>query len=169
VLAQKQTRPVAALTMLGILAQVQGDTAGAQQQFERAMEIDPRAPIAANNLAWLYAERGENLDRALQLAQEASRALPNSAEIQDTLGWVYYKRKTADGAVSAFEQTVKLAPREAIYHYHLGLAYVQDGNPVRARESLERALTLDRSFDGAADARRLLSELPADAADKQPS
>ena len=48
--------------------------------------------MAANNLAFLYADEGGNLDLALQLAQTAKQHLPNSAEVDDTLGWVYYKK-----------------------------------------------------------------------------
>ena len=49
-------------------------------------------PVAANNLAWMYAETGENLDMALQLAQAAARRLPNIPAIQDTLGWIHHKK-----------------------------------------------------------------------------
>jgi tetratricopeptide (TPR) repeat protein len=160
-LAERQARPVAAVTMLGILAQTQGDDATAQKHYEQVVSIDPAAPVAANNLAWMYADRGTNLETALQLAQKATEAMPNVAEVHDTLGWVYYKRQTSDRAVEALRNTVKLAPRNAIYHYHLGLAYAQDGNVAGARESLERALTLDKSFANAADARRVLDELRA--------
>ena len=79
--------------------------------------------------------------------------------MQDTLGWVFYKRQTSNGAVETLLNTVKLAPGNATYHYHLGLAHAQEGNAAKARESLERALTLNRSFANAADARRLLDDL----------
>lgn len=158
-LVERQAKPVAALTMLGIIAQTEGDPAAAQKRYEHVLTIDPLAPIAANNLAWLYAEQGVNLDTALQLAQKATEAMPESAEVQDTLGWVYYKRQTSDRAVSTLRNTVKLAPRNATYQYHLGLAYVQDGDVANARDALERALALDRSFAYAADAQRLLTEL----------
>ena len=52
-------------------------------------------PVAANNLAWMFAETGENLDMALQLAQAATRRVPEQPEIQDTLGWIYYKKGLA--------------------------------------------------------------------------
>ena len=158
-LAERQSRPVGPVTMLGILAQAAGDTATAQKHYEHVLTIDPAAPIAANNLAWLYADQGVNLETALQLAQKATTALPNSAEIQDTLGWVYYKRQTSDRAVETLRNTVKLAPRNPTYHYHLGLAYVQDGDVANARNAFARALSLDGTFAEAADARRLLGDL----------
>ena len=70
---------MAARTMLGMIATMEGQRGPAQENFERVIDLDPRAPIAANNLAWMYAERGEKLDLALQLAQSAVRELPKSA------------------------------------------------------------------------------------------
>ena len=93
--------PSSALTMLGMIAQMEGDKTQAIDYFQRAVDLDPRAAIAANNLAWIYAERGEKLDYALQLAQTAVQVMPKAPEAQDTLGWVYYKRKTAEPAIAA--------------------------------------------------------------------
>ena len=161
--ATRQTRPIAALTMLGVLAEMQGDAAGAQRQYERVIGLDPKAAIAANNLAYIYADRGENLDVALHLARTAVEVMPESPQAQDTLGWVYYKKQTPELAVQAFEQTIKLDPKNSTYHYHLGLAYKQQGDVARARASLKRALAENASFAGAADAKRVLSELgPSD-------
>jgi tetratricopeptide (TPR) repeat protein len=157
-LAQRQGQPVAALTMLGMLSGLEGDQAGSQKYFERVLEIDARAPVASNNLAWMYAERGENLDVALQLAQTAAATLPQSPEIHDTLGWVHYKRQEAKNAVESLRTATKLAPRNATYQYHLGLALQQLGNAADARLALQKALELDSNFPAAADARRLVAE-----------
>lgn len=91
-MAKRDAKPVAALTLAGIILQVQGKGAEARTRFERVLQLDPSAPVAANNLAWTYAESGESLDVALQLAQTAQRALPDSAEVSNTLGYVYTRR-----------------------------------------------------------------------------
>ncbi len=155
----RQPKSVAALTMLGMLAESQQDSDAAQQHYERALDLEPTASVAANNLAWIYAEREQNLESALELAQLAAQALPNAAEVQDTLGWVLYKRRTSDRAVVALEQAVKLAPGNSTYRYHLGLAQIQAGNPTAARQSLERALSGAPPFPDAAGARRALADL----------
>ena len=143
-MAARQSNPVGPLTMSGIILQAQGKDALARQRFEKALAIDPRAPVAANNLAWLYAEAGQSLDVALQLAQTAVAALPDTAEVMDTLGWVYYKKRLSSSAVSTLTRTVDRDPKNPVYHYHLGLAYAQAGESARARESLERALVAQR-------------------------
>jgi Tfp pilus assembly protein PilF len=158
-LADRQTRPVAALTMAGMIAQAEGDDAGARARLERAVSIESRAAVASNNLAWLLAEEGTNLDRALQLAQAATTAAPDAPEMLDTLGWVYYKKKSPDLAVPAFNSAVEKSPNNPLYHYHLGLAHLQAGDQAKGRRALERALALKNDFPGADDARRALATL----------
>ncbi len=158
-LADRQPNAVGPLTMSGMILQAQGKNALARQRFEKALAIDPRTPVAANNLAWIHADSGEDLDVALQLAQTAAAGLPDTAEVMDTLGWVYYKKQLSSSAVSTLQRTVEKDPKSPVYHYHLGLAYLQAGNAARARESLERALSLNGRFAGADEARRTLQEL----------
>jgi len=158
-LAPRQVKPVAALTMLGMISQIQRDQLRAEQYFEQVIDLDPRAPIAANNLAWMYAERGEHLDRALQLALAGLETEKRRPEMHDTLGWVYYKKEIPERAIPAFRESIRLAPRNPVYHYHLGLAQIQGGESKAARRSLERALELG-PFEEAAAARRLLAEVP---------
>jgi Flp pilus assembly protein TadD len=158
-LAQRDPKPVAALTLAGIIMERQGNKAGAQQRFERVIQLDSNAPVAANNLAWLYAENGGNLDVALQLAQTAKRQLPNSPEVNDTLGFIYYKKNLPALALPPLQSSVEKDPSNAEYHYHLGLAYSRAGDKAKASESLTRALTLKPDFAGAQDARSVLASL----------
>jgi tetratricopeptide (TPR) repeat protein len=155
-LAARQTRPVGPLTMSGMIAQAQGNTALARKRYEDALAVDPHAPIAANNLAWLHAETGDNLDVALQLAQTAVASSPDSPEMIDTLGWVYYKKQQPQQAIPLFKQCVDKVPTNAQYHYHLGLAYLQAGDADLGRASLQRALANGANATTAADIKRLL-------------
>ena len=157
--AERAPSSIAAHTMIGVLLLAQNRIDEAQKTFERTLEISPDAPVAANNLAWLYAERGGNLDVALQLAQTAKRQLPDFPEIDDTLGWIYYKKGLASLAVSSFQQSAAKDPNNAGYHYRLGLALLKMGDTVKARASLERALKVDGGFKDAAEARRILATL----------
>ncbi len=159
-LVERSPKSVAALTMVGIILQTQGDIDGARDRFERAVELDPNAAVAANNLAWIYAEHGGNLDMALQLAKTAESRLPGVAEVSDTLGYVYYKKDLTSLAISTLEANVQKNPDNAVFHYHLGLAYSKAEDSQRARDHLTKALSLKPDFDGAADARTLLETLP---------
>jgi len=158
-LAKRDPKPVAALTMVGMLLESQGDKAGAQQRYERVVQLDPNAAVAANNLAWMYAQNGGNLDVALHLAQTAKRQLPSAPEVNDTLGFIYYKKDLPALAVPLLQSTVEKDPSNPEYHYHLGLAYGRTGDKAKASESLTRALALKPDFSGAQDARTVLASL----------
>jgi tetratricopeptide (TPR) repeat protein len=160
-LVQRDPKSVAALTLSGMILESQGKASDAQARFERVMQVDGEAPVAANNLAWLYAEHGGNLDLALQLAQTAKRKLPDTAEVNDTLGYIYYKKNLPALAIPPLRASAEKDPSNAIYHYHLGLAYARAGENAQALQSLNRALSIAPNFDGAQDARTVLNSLKA--------
>jgi tetratricopeptide (TPR) repeat protein len=156
---EREERPVASLTMIGLIHQRQNRSDDARRVFERVLTIDPKAPIAANNLAWIYAESGGNLDVALQLAQTAIAGAPDSADVADTLGWIYLKKQLYPLAIKTLGRAAELDPKNATFQYHLGLAYARSGDAERARATLEAALRLQPDFAGAADATRVLAGL----------
>jgi tetratricopeptide (TPR) repeat protein len=154
--AQRSPKSVAAQTMIGVLLEARRDMDGARDQFEHVLQVDPEAAVAANNLAWIYATHGGNLDVAMHLAQVAQKHLPDVAEVGDTLGFIYYKKNLASLAVATLKASTAKDPSNSLYQYHLGLAYADSGDPEHARASLKRALALKPDFDGADHARSLL-------------
>jgi tetratricopeptide (TPR) repeat protein len=158
-LVDHQAKPVGAWTMMGMVLNMQNKDEEARVAYEKALALDPRAPIAANNLAWVYAVTGRNLDLALQLAQTAKSQLPERHEFDDTLGYIYYKKGLATLAISSLQQSVAADPGNPTYLCHLGLAYAQNGDTTKARKSLEQALKIRSDFEGAAEARKVLISL----------
>jgi Flp pilus assembly protein TadD len=77
--------------------------------------------------------------------------------VSDTLGFIYYKKNLMSLAVSTLKTSTEKAPNNPVYQYHLGLAYASAGDAVRARASLQKALTLKPDFDGAVQAKDLLA------------
>ena len=128
-----------------MLYETTGKTAKAREQYELALRYDPSLGESKNNLAYLLAEAGEDLDRALKLAQEAKAAMPDSANAADTLGWVLYKRGVASAAVGYLREAVQVADKDdpAIgeIRSHLSLAYEATGEVDKAIETLETALS----------------------------
>jgi tetratricopeptide (TPR) repeat protein len=144
-----------ALTMIGLLEDARGEQAAARASYEAALAADPAAATAANNLAWIYAEQGR-LDDALRLATTAERALQRRPEPADTLGWVYYRKGLCARAIEAFEKAIARAPDRALYHYHLGLARLKEGQQAEGRAAVQRALALGLSTVDAAAAKAAL-------------
>jgi len=155
-LAKRQPKSVAAHTMIAAILETQHKTAAAKAKYEQIMEINPRAAVAANNLACIYAEGDGNLDAALQLAQVAKSEMPNHAAVNDTLGWIYYKKGLAAMAIPPLKQSTEAQPNNPLFSYHLGAAYAQIGDKRNARLQLERALRPGVAFPEAGDAKKLL-------------
>lgn len=158
-LSQKQPNAPGPATMAAMLVQLQGRTDEARTRYEKILARDERAGVAANNLAWLYADAGTNLEAAVQLAQSAVQQMPESAEVNDTLGWAYYRKGLSSLALRPFRQSAAKDPANPVYQYHLGLALAQVGEGPKARQALQQALLLARDFPGADDARRVLATL----------
>ncbi|HEV8366945.1 MAG TPA: tetratricopeptide repeat protein [Pyrinomonadaceae bacterium] len=149
---EKRPDDQTAYTMIGMLEDARKNYDAAVENYKKALEHDPNAPIAANNLAWLYAVTGKgNLDEAVKLAQGVVQRNPNIAGFVDTLGWVYYKKalyaaaaEQLQKAVSLDEQAAKNAKTNpsANYHYHLGMALKEKGDAQGAKRELEASIRL---------------------------
>jgi tetratricopeptide (TPR) repeat protein len=86
---QKAPNSVSAHMGLSILYDSQKKYDKAKEYYQKVLKINPKFPPAANNLAYLYAEGGGNIDEALNLAQIAKQQGPDDPHISDTLGWIY--------------------------------------------------------------------------------
>lgn len=125
--------------------------------YRRVLGIDPGHVWALNDLGYQLVERGESLDEAHAMLTRAHAALPNSASVNDSLGWARYAlgilRDRVDGngamvragAVSLLERALTLedGAENATIHDHLGDALWMRGDDedaVRAWLQAERLL-----------------------------
>jgi len=150
---------VPATVMIATILTIQGQKEEGLEGFEKVLTLDPQNAVAANNVAWHYAETGGNLDVALGLAQTAKSKLPNRAEVSDTLGYIYYKKGLTGSAVTSLEEATRQAPNNAGMRYRLALAYLQNGDRDRARSSFAQALQINPAFSQAEDAKRQLASI----------
>jgi tetratricopeptide (TPR) repeat protein len=151
-----------AASMLGGLYEQKGDQAKAIEQYKKSLAIDSSATtqgLSANNLAYLMVTSGQNADLALQYAQQARRALPNSPSTADTLGWAYYYKGSYYTARDLLESASKAAPDDATIHYHLGMTYSKLGRRADAVAQLKKAIALGGSTQTAKDATTALGPL----------
>ncbi len=146
-------------TMVGLILETQGKKAEAKKWYEDTVAAINDAPIVANNLAMIYANEGNNLDQALQLAQAAKQRLPENADVDDTLGWIYYKKGLTSLAVGPLESATQRKPDNAEILYHLGLTYASLGDKAKARAALERAMKLDPNIAANETAQQALNSV----------
>jgi tetratricopeptide (TPR) repeat protein len=145
--------------LLGVVFDTKGEYAKAKEHYEAVLRIDPKFGPAANNLAWIEAEHGGSLDRAVQLAQVAEEKMPQDPSVADTLGWIYYKMNTFSRAVTSLEEAREKLGENPVVRYHLGMAYFKSGKPEAAAAELKKALELSSHFEGADEARKTLREI----------
>jgi tetratricopeptide (TPR) repeat protein len=150
--------------LTGILYERQQQYEKAMTAYKQALERNPKFAPAANNLAWLYAEHGGNIDVALSLAQTAREELHDEPHIADTLGWIYYnwiyyKKNVYLKAIGLLKESVAKLLNDPVVHYHLGMAYFKNGEKELARKTLELSLTLSLGYAGAEEARKTLGML----------
>ena len=131
----------------------------AKPLYEAIIKVQPDNFIALNNLAFIMAEEGTDLDQALTYAQRAKQRVPKNEDIADTLGWIYIKKNLSDDAIRILQDLVAQKPNNALYRYHLAMAQFQKGDKVKARQSLQDALTKSPSKDDEAKIRELLSKV----------
>ena len=151
----------AVMGAIGNVYLAKNDLKAAQQSFEKANTLAPHDPMIQNNLAWVYAIQGQNLDQALSLATQAKQTAPDLPAINDTLGWIQYKKGNYVIAVGLLSEVVQKLPQSAEYHYHLGMALNGAGQKDKAKEELRKALQLapPLAHDDAKQAQDTLAKL----------
>ena len=157
---EANSKTISNYLLLASLYEAEENWEQARKTYETARKIDSDSPIVANNLAYFYLQHGNNPELALELAQEAKQKWPNSPATGDTLGWAYYKRGLHDLAILQMEESIRKAPDNPTYHYHLGMAYLANDQANQGRQSLLRSVQLDPEFAEAAQAREALKTLP---------
>lgn len=144
---------------VGMLYQVTGRAREAVAAYKSAIAANPRMALAYNNLAWLAAERKQDLVQAETWARRAVELAPNSAQFHDTLGWVYRAREKKREALDILEKAQKLNPNDASINNHLGIVLVEFGNTSRAIEVFRKTISLSPNSPEAAVAKGMLTKL----------
>jgi len=102
-------------------------------------DLPPKARAAAsNNLAYLFALRNQQLDRAQELIEKAIEILGPLADVLDTRAVIRIARKEYDLAVEDMTLALSLDPT-AVKYYHMAKAQALAGNEGEALEAWSMA------------------------------
>src|SRR5207248_3973580 len=152
-------RDAAAALNQALLLEALGKKKEAGAAYNKVLGIDPENPLALNNLAYLNAENGTNLDQAMTFAQRAKKRVPNSPDISDTLGYVYYQKNLNAEALQIFRQVVQENPQNSTFRFHLAMALEKQGNKQAARDEAQKALKNSSQPDQQSKIRSFLNQL----------
>jgi Flp pilus assembly protein TadD len=112
----------------------------ARAVYEDLLKSDPENAAALNNLSYIEAEQGVDLNQALSYAQHALQLSPKDPNISDTLGLIYIRKKLTSQAVQVLQELVVRVPDNPSFHLHLGMALYDAGKKNLAKSELEKAL-----------------------------
>ena len=93
------------------------------------------------------------------MAQIAKEAMPEDAQVSDTLGWILYKRGVYEGALRLLSDSAQKLPNNPEVQYHLGMAQTKMNQSAEAKQTLERALAMSANFAGREEAQKARSQL----------
>ena len=133
--------PQAHVELGNVLGSYEWDWAAAEQEFRRAIQLDPNYAAAHAYLGWLLVIEGRFEDGI----QENKRAVdldPLSPESNWWLGWMLYQARRYDEAVDQLRKTIDLDPNYFLAHVVLGGASAQKGQMPEAIRELEKATLL---------------------------
>ena len=131
------------------------DWAGAEDQYRRAIELNPNHAGVRHSYA-MYLAIPRRFDEAFVQIRRAEQLDPHSRPIKHAIGRLYYWAGDFDRAIEQWQRTLELEPDFPLTHRALGVAYTQKGMYAEAISAHRKAIALTgetpRSLAGLAHA-----------------
>jgi tetratricopeptide (TPR) repeat protein len=134
---------------IGEIALETGHIDKADRAFEALSKIQStKKTDTLKEMGELYLKHGHT-DKALKIFNKSLDELEDSA-IYNRLGITLRKQKRFLEAIEQYKKAIKLSPNDEVLYYNIGKAYLDAGNKVEAKLSLEQAVKIDKDFVEAA-------------------
>jgi len=158
--AQPGTTDSAAMAyQAGLQELAKGQPKRAEEQFARAIELDPSMSEAHFELGklriHLSSQNVGSTARDLDVLEQGLASLEKALELEPSndqyaywLGRGYHLAKERDKAGAALKKAVELNPENAEAWKRLGMVYVDDADLEQARAAFEKAIELDPKEPG---------------------
>jgi tetratricopeptide (TPR) repeat protein len=118
------------------------DWPGAETEFRRAIELNPRYATAHEWYAY-YLAALQHFDQAVTEIKRAQEIEPVSLGINTDVGEIYYWSRQYDRAIDQLKAVIQVEPSFPMARNIAGLTYLKRGQIDDALEELERARSLD--------------------------
>jgi tetratricopeptide (TPR) repeat protein len=129
----------------GGAAERAGHFVKAAELLKKSIALDPaRSDEACNYLAYMWADRGENLAEAEQLIRRALELDPSNGAYLDTLGWVYFRQGRYEESLTELLRASELMQEpDPVILDHIGDVYGKLGKTADAVLYWNKAIQLD--------------------------
>jgi tetratricopeptide (TPR) repeat protein len=125
----------------GILAQKQGQTDRAAEQFEQEVSLLPNNPWAFKELAIIKVDQGD-VRGAIQLLRRGVASNPDTPDLYAALGRIYLQSGEPRSAEVVLKRSISLDPKNGTYHFQLARAYLAQGLHGKAEEEMAQTRAL---------------------------
>lgn len=133
------------------------DWPGSQQEFDRALELNPGDTTALHWYSHYLSAMGLD-DQSIATAKRALAINPVDLSLNEHLAWTYLMARQYPAAVEQCQKTIELEPNFALAHRRLGEAYLYQQQYPQAVAEFQKGLQLS---GGAVIYRALLGEAEA--------
>ena len=115
---------------------------------QESVKRDPSLPYGHQQLAYLYVYRGNHQQALLEAQQAVQLGGPNHMDGYAALAQMLIYDGQPDEAIRIMEDIIRRSDPQspAFYHYHLGQAYYVKEQYQKAREHLEKAISISPKF-----------------------
>jgi serine/threonine protein kinase/Tfp pilus assembly protein PilF len=117
------------------------DLAGAEQEFRRAIELNPEHPTAHFWYGLYHIARRQN-DPAIAEFRHAQEAAPLSVNVNSYVAWGLLFARRTDQAIEQLHRTLDIDPEFPNAHLFLGMSYEQQGRYREALAEIQQARIL---------------------------
>ncbi len=131
----------------GIAYERVGSWAKAEKDFLESLDAKPDQAYVINYLAYSWIEKGMNIEKSLEMLEEANRLRSNDGYITDSLGWALYKLGKFEKAKEFLQSAVQLMPSDPIINDHFADSLWMNGEKLQARYYWKYVLNLEDAED----------------------
>lgn len=140
---------------LGVLLDEAAEHDAAIARYRQVLELQPRNPVALNNLAYALAVHKNAPKEAKPLAQKAVALAPRNATVLDTMAWIEYLLSDIASAAKLIAVAVRGVPNNAEVRLHAAFIYAAASAYAAAEVELKAALKLNPELEKRDDVRQL--------------
>ncbi len=114
----------------------------ADDDYKKALVLDPDNSTVLNDYGYMLADRGTRLNEALTMIQKAVKLDPQNYANLDSLGWTYFKLGQYALAENNLVKASQRSAQDATVHEHLGDLYEKTDRLKQAASQWEESLRL---------------------------
>jgi tetratricopeptide (TPR) repeat protein len=134
---------VKVLFALGAALERHGDFDRAVAAFRKILTLQPNHSPSLNYLGYMLADKGVELDYALEIVKKALELMPENGAYIDSYGWILYRQGHYQDALKELLRALEYIDDDATVMDHIGDTYKALDDSRNARLYWEKALKLD--------------------------